>query len=153
MGIIFLVVGLLMIIVGGRGTYAQFGSQLASEFQGPNNFSYQALALAAVGMVGYIPQVQKISRWLLAFILLVILIGNKGSTGFYSQFTSALQAGPKAPQQPGQNTTTTKLTTGQTITGNPTFTQSLSVPGGGGFWNWAGLTGVENFLFGAPQGQ
>ncbi len=98
MGFVFLIVGLLMIVTGGRGTYAQFGSQIAGEFQGQNNFTYQLVALGAIGALGYIPALQTISRWALAFILLVILLGNKNNAGFFPQFQAALKAGPTAPQ-------------------------------------------------------
>lgn len=98
MGFVLLFVGLLMIVTGMRGTYAQFGSQLASEFQGQNSFTYQMLAIGAIGIAGYIPAVQTISRWLLAFVVLIILLGNKNQTGFITQLQAALKTGPTPPQ-------------------------------------------------------
>lgn len=100
MAFVLIIVGLLMIISGGRGTYAQFGSQVASEFQGQNNFTYQMIALGAIGMLGYIPQLQTISRWALAFILIVLVLNSKQGS-FISQFQNALSQGPTAPNPVG----------------------------------------------------
>jgi hypothetical protein len=94
MGLPLLIIGLLMVITGGRGTYAQFGSQVASEFQGPNSFTYWLLAIGILGAVGYIKPLQKISRLLMALVLIVIFLANKG---FFAKFTQALQTGPTQP--------------------------------------------------------
>jgi len=95
MGFALLIVGLLMVITGARGTYAQFGRQIASEFQGQNNFTYWLLAIGTIGALGYIQSLQVISRWLMALILLSIFLSHKG---FFAQFQAALKAGPVAPQ-------------------------------------------------------
>jgi hypothetical protein len=148
MGLVLLIVGLLMIITGARGTYAQFGQQIAGEFSGNNSFTYQMAAIGAVGAVGYIPALQSISRWLLAFILLVILIGNKNSSGFFPQFQAALQNGPQQPNAvsnaasaptPAQVSTATNPASGPAA--------ALGLPGGsGGFWNYIGLPQVGNYF-------
>ncbi len=94
MAIPLLIIGLLMVITGGRGTYAQFGSQVASEFQGQNSFTYWLLAIGILGAVGYITPLQKISRMLMALVILVIFLANKG---FFAKFTAALKQGPVKP--------------------------------------------------------
>jgi hypothetical protein len=122
MGFVLLIIGLLMVITGARGTYAQFGSQVASEFQGQNSFTYQMIALGSIGALGYIPALQTISRWALALILLVVLLGNKGGNGFFTQFQAALQQGPKAPQTPQAGTSNTALSPQALGTGSDTGT-------------------------------
>ena len=94
MGLVLLIAGLLMVITGARGTYAQFGSLVAGEFQGPNNFVYWALALGGLGLVGYIPKLQTVSRLLMTLVLLTLILSHKG---FFAQFQAALKAGPKQP--------------------------------------------------------
>jgi hypothetical protein len=150
MPFVLLIVGLLMIITGARGTYAQFGSQLASEFEGTNNFTYQMIALGAVGALGYIPALQTISRWALALILLVILLSNKNSNGFYSEFQAALQNGPTAPQPVGNVSTITPSNPsgGPTLNFGPLGTLNLNPidPNGpiGETWSsFLGLFGQE----------
>lgn len=104
MGFALLIVGLLMVITGARGTYTQFGSQIASEFTGQNNFTYWLIAIGAVGAVGYIQSLQVISRYLMALIILSIFLSHKG---FFSQFQAALQSGPKQPNTTGSNSSNT----------------------------------------------
>jgi len=94
MGYPLVLIGLLMVITGGRGTYAQFGKQIASEFQGPNNFAYWLLALGVIGALGYIQTLQTISRYMMALVLLSIFLSHKG---FFAQFQAAMKAGPAAP--------------------------------------------------------
>jgi len=106
MGFALVLVGLLMVITGGRGTYAQFGSLVAGEFSGPffppkgqgsTNFASWFIALGTVGALGYISSLQTISRYLMALILLSIVLSHKG---FFAQFQAALTAGPKTPNAP-----------------------------------------------------
>lgn len=87
-------IGVLTIVVGARGTYAQFGQLLASEFTGTNNFVYWFLAIFGVGALGYVDSLRTISRLLLVMVLLVLILANKG---FFNQFKTALQQGPKTP--------------------------------------------------------
>lgn len=94
MGFAILFVGLLMVITGARGTYAQFGTQIASEFRGPNNFAYWFIAIGSIGALGYIQSLQTISRYLMALILLSLFLSHRG---FFAQFNAALKTGPVAP--------------------------------------------------------
>lgn len=94
MGFALLLIGLLMVVTGARGTYSQFAAQVASEFQGEHNFGYWLIAVGSAGALGYIPALQTISRYLMALIVLSIFLSNKG---FFAQFQSALQTGPKQP--------------------------------------------------------
>lgn len=95
-----IIIGLLMIVTGSRGTYAQFGSLVASEFQGQNNFIYWFLAIISVGAIGYIDSLRVISRLLLALVLISIIFSHKG---FFAQFQQALKTGPKQPDAVGSS--------------------------------------------------
>ncbi len=158
MGFFLLIIGLLMVVTGLRGTYAQFGSQLASEFRGQNNFTYQLVALGAIGAVGYIPALQTMSRWLLAALLFILLI-EKGNQSFFTQFTAALNTGPQTPSATGAASgpsvasqipsgQAAALAAGQTVSGvvtlpgsAPTSTQGATIANtSGGFWNWLGIS-------------
>jgi hypothetical protein len=124
MGIALLFVGLLMVIVGARGTYAQFGSQIASEFRGQNNFTYWLLAILAVGALGYIEPIQRISRLLMTLVLLALFLSHKG---FFAQFQAALKAGPTQPQAPGQVASTAGGPTNPSVS-LPSSSGGFSVP-------------------------
>lgn len=95
MPIALIIIGIVMVVTGGRGTYSQFGSQLASEFQGQNSFTYWLIGIIGAGSLGYIPTLQTVSRLLMALIVLSIFLSHKG---FFQQFQNALKQGPTQPQ-------------------------------------------------------
>lgn len=95
MAFVLVVTGLLMIVTGARGTYAQFGQQVTSDFTGQGNFTWWIIALGSVGTLGYIEALRELSRLFMALILTVMLLSNRG---FFTQLTAALKSGPTAPQ-------------------------------------------------------
>lgn len=99
MGFALVVAGLLMIVTGGRGTYAAFGAQVAKDFTGPpgQNFTYFLVGIGAVGALGYVQSLRTISRLFMLLVIISIFLANKG---FFAQFTQALKTGPVAPQAP-----------------------------------------------------
>lgn len=97
--------GLLMIVVGARGTYAQFGQQVVSDFTGPGNFTYWLASLGAVGALGYVEAFREFSRWFMALIIIGMILSNKG---FFAKFTAALKGGPTAPNATTQAATPTQ---------------------------------------------
>jgi hypothetical protein len=98
MAFVLVTVGLLMIVTGARGTYAQFGSQVASDFTGSQPFTYWVAAIIGVGSIGYIDALRTFSRLFLALILVSMVLANKG---FFAKLTDALKTGPVAPQGSG----------------------------------------------------
>jgi hypothetical protein len=98
MAFVLTTVGLLMIVTGARGTYAQFGSQVASDFTGSQPFTYWLAAIGAVGAIGYIDALKTFSRLFLTLILVSMVLANKG---FFAKFTAALKSGPVAPTGSG----------------------------------------------------
>jgi hypothetical protein len=100
MGLAFTIIGLLLVITGIQNTYADFGSTVAGEFSGKNNFAYWIAAILLVGVLGYIPAMTKFSHWFMALILLSLFLSHKG---FFQAFQSALAQGPTAPNVAGSN--------------------------------------------------
>lgn len=98
MAFVLVVVGLLMIVTGARGTYAQFGSQVAGDFTGDHNFLYWIAAIGGVGALGYIDALRTFSRYFMALILVVLILANGG---FFAKLTAALKSGPIAPEGSG----------------------------------------------------
>lgn len=94
MAFVFTIVGILMIVTGVKGTYAAFGSQVASDFTGSQPFTYWVAAILGIGAIGYIDALKTVSRLFLTLILVSMVIANKG---FFNQLTAALKAGPIAP--------------------------------------------------------
>lgn len=97
MALVLVVIGMLMVITGARGTYAQFGSQVASDFTGPQPFTWWIAAIAGVGALGYIDALRVFSRLFMALIIISMVLSNQG---FFAKLTDALQKGPEAPKAP-----------------------------------------------------
>lgn len=95
MAFVFTITGLLMIVTGVKGTYSQFGAQVASDFTGSQPFTYWVAAILGIGAIGYIDALRTVSRLFLALILVSMVLANKG---FFNQLTAALKDGPIAPQ-------------------------------------------------------
>ena len=89
------IIGLLMIITGINNTYAQFATQLQTDFGGSRGFIVWAIALAAVGALGYINDLRQFSHYFMALILISFVLSNKG---VFQNLQAALASGPKAPQ-------------------------------------------------------
>lgn len=100
MAFVLVIAGMLMIVTGAKGTYAQFGAQVASDFTGPGNFTYWLAAIGSVGALGYVDALRTVSRLFLALILIAMVLANKG---FFNQLTAALNKGPIAPILPASN--------------------------------------------------
>lgn len=124
--------GILMIVTGALGTYAQFGKQVAGDFTGKGNFLYWLAAIFAVGALGYYSPLQGVSR---LFILLIIISMVLSNRGFFAKFQEALNKGPVAPAPINGASSATNTLPGS----GPSFIQSLKKPGGGGFWDWSGI--------------
>lgn len=91
----FIIVGLVLVISGVRGTGTQLLALIKGEFQGKDNYLYWAVAILAIGAVGYVPSLRPLSRAFLVLVLIVLVLktGKTSNTGggFFKQFTTALQ--------------------------------------------------------------
>lgn len=116
------IIGLLMIITGINNTYAQFGAQLQTDFGGSKGFLVWALALAAVGALGYIENLRTFSHYFMALILLSFILSNKG---VFQNLQAALAKGPTAPQPGAPSTFTIPIQLGGSMAGQ-TVTPSAS---------------------------
>ncbi len=81
------IIGIIMIITGAKGTQDDLGNQLLKDFTGENNFMYWIVAIGGVGALGYIKPIQPFSRAFMALIIVAMVIRNGG---FFDKFTEAL---------------------------------------------------------------
>jgi hypothetical protein len=79
----FLIVGLVLVISAVRGTSSQLLTLLKGDFTGSNNFTAWMLAILLVGSLGYIKQIQPLSRAFLVLLVIVLLLSNGG---FFAKF-------------------------------------------------------------------
>jgi hypothetical protein len=91
----FLIVGIVLVVSGVKGTSQQLLTLVKGDLQGQNSYLYWIVAILLIGSVGYVPEFKSLSRAFLILVL-VVLVLREGSTsnsggGFFQQFTSALQ--------------------------------------------------------------
>lgn len=146
MAFLFTIVGLLMIVTGVKGTYAQFGAQVASDFTGSQPFTYWVAAILGVGAVGYVDALRGVSRLFLALILVSMVLANGG---FFAKLTGALKAGPQAPTgsgAPASSGATSSVLQPAGSTAGATGTPNTDGPGQGKFNAYANT--FMQYIFG-----
>lgn len=131
MALAFILVGLAIIVVAIRNTYADLGSALAQDmFTG--QFWEWIVALLIIAAIGYVPYLRTPSRWLLALLIVVFIIAN--GSGFFSKLQSAGAAKPTSGTQTAADTAA-----------NPTIGEALpvqlNISGSGGIGGLLGSIG------------
>lgn len=89
------IVGLILVITGVKGTQAALAAELKEDLTGDNNFTWWILAIGTIGALGYISAFRSFSRWFMALIIISMLLANRG---FFSQLEEAFRSGPIAPE-------------------------------------------------------
>jgi hypothetical protein len=115
---ILILIGAVLLIAALRNTQGDLAT--AIETDAPGFFKW-ALAIMAVGALGWVPGMRTISRWLLALVLVVLVLRNYSK--LFAGFKSLSQTTPvasNAPTTPAQayvaNPNAPNITTAQ-ITG------------------------------------
>jgi len=83
-----IIVGLMLLSSGLKGTEHELGQQLQTDLLGTGGFIGWALAIIALGALGFIPIFEKASKYLLLLLFVVILVRNGG---VFEQFQGAIQ--------------------------------------------------------------
>ncbi len=152
---LFLVfIGLIIIVAAVRNTLGALTTQLASDLTGGSGSAQQVAnstglapltglvnqggflvwfgAILAIGLLGYIPKLELISRGLLGLVLLTLFL--KSGTGFFSQLqqqlSSAPTPGPVPPAVPG-NLPAFPVQSTSTATTQSGVTGAAALPGVG----------------------
>lgn len=73
MGIIALAIGIILIVSAVRNSQGALFSALETDVP---KFVVWAAAILAVGIIGAIPGLKPVSRWLLALVIVVIVVNN-----------------------------------------------------------------------------
>jgi hypothetical protein len=83
-----LVLGIMLMASGLKGTEHKLGQQITNDLLGTDGFIGWIAAFGAIGAIGYIPKLEQPSRYLMALMLVVIVLRNGG---VFQQFQAALQ--------------------------------------------------------------
>lgn len=91
----FIIVGVVMVISGVRGTSQDLLTLVKGDLTGKNSYLYWLIAILLIGSVGYVPSLRSLSRAFLALVLIVLVlkVGNPstGNGGFFQQFSAAIK--------------------------------------------------------------
>lgn len=134
MPFIFLLVGLILLIVGIRGTQKELLSVIVDLFTGPNNLTFWALAMIAVGSFGYIPQLRKLAIGLMVLIL-VSLVLSKQNQDFFNQFISQFSQATSGIKARTSVNNLNASGNGATMGNLPTESQFEQMFGGNLYWS------------------
>lgn len=147
MPFMLIVIGLVLVITSIQNTYSALGQQLQKDLVGPQGFIVWALALIAVGALGYVNGWEKFSRWFLALILIAIVLAQSKRAGGAGLFGNALTQ-IKNPKVPQANSTNQPATTQAPLNapGNVLGVPSQTPPGG--WFDW--MTALPTFKFTNP---
>lgn len=129
-----ILIGLLLVITGAKGTQGALVNELREDFTGAGNFTYWVLALGSIGALGYVDSLRTFSRWFMALIIIAMVLSNQG---FFQKLTEALAAGPVSPEntaaprslpneKTSQSAAPTDLIPGAAIMGIPGLTVSVA---------------------------
>jgi hypothetical protein len=88
MPFVFGIIGIVLVVSGVRGTTSQLTALVKSDFTGTPNYLEWMVAIFLVGAVGYIKELNTISRMFMALVVIGLLWSNKG---VFSQFTSGIE--------------------------------------------------------------
>ena len=92
-----IIIGLLLIISGARGTYSDLKTLLVEDFTGPGNFFYWIVAVGVAGCLGYVPGLERFSRAFLGLVILAMILAHRG---FFKKFMEALGSVAPASAEP-----------------------------------------------------
>lgn len=92
-----IVIGVIILVAGIRGTHVQLGHQLAADFTGAGNFIYWLIAVGVIGLIGYVPGLDRFSKAFMVLLALSFILANRG---FFNQFNAAIKSGTAAPSAP-----------------------------------------------------
>lgn len=100
MPFIMLLFGAVLAITAYRGTTEELFDLLKGDFTGDKNFFYWIVSIGVVGLIGYIPRMEAVSRLIFVLIFVVVFVSNKG---IFAKFTEALQSASATPEEPKQD--------------------------------------------------
>jgi hypothetical protein len=95
MGLIALFIGIVLIVAAVRNSQGALFSALEADVP---KFVVWAAAIIAIGIIGAIPGLKPVSRWLLALVIVVIVVNNYQR--LVTGFQNAYQKSPTG-DQPG----------------------------------------------------
>ncbi|MDR3562358.1 MAG: hypothetical protein P4N59_13135 [Negativicutes bacterium] len=110
-----ILIGLVLIVSGVEGTELDLGKQLKTDFTGSGSYLYWAVAIVAIGVIGYVNELKKFSDVFMA-LLLVSLVFHNG--GVFSNANKELASANNSPVSLPETDTQTSSGTGSSGSSN-----------------------------------
>lgn len=99
----FAFVGLLIFVIGIRGTHREAIELIRADFTGQGNFFTWIGAIMGIGALGYIKPIEPISKAFLSLVILVMFLSNEGFFARFQQQVFNRATPPATPTAaPGQ---------------------------------------------------
>lgn len=92
MPVVAIILGIVLVDLGFRGTEHEFATQLGEDFGGGQFWAWLA-AIAIIGAVGYYSPLKRISNLGIALVVVALVFRN---SGVLAQFADVLKSPPKA---------------------------------------------------------
>jgi hypothetical protein len=126
----FVIIALILIDVSFRNTQGALGTQLESDLPG---FAKWAVAIMVIGALQWIPGFTNPAKALLALVLIVVVVVNKGA---FSNFVSAVEGTPASVsvQEPPEITGTPEIDL-NTVGSNTASTATSALGSVGSFFS------------------
>jgi hypothetical protein len=93
MPFVFIIIGIVLLVSGARGSSSDLLTLVKGDLTGSNNFGYWILSILVIGALGYIDDLRTVSRGFLVLVIIVLLLNEDKQSGtgggFFSQFQAA----------------------------------------------------------------
>lgn len=142
MPFLFLIIGALLFIAAYQNTHGDLAKQLGVDV--PPYLTW-ALAIGAIGAIGWVPGFKTPSRWLLALVLVVIVMKN------YQAMLSGFQGIGSAQAAAPSPTPATAAAAGQVPTAPQIAGTSSGTMVAGGGANLPAIAGIPQLSFDPSQ--
>lgn len=115
MPIVLIIAGVVFLVSGTRGTASTLLSLLRGDLTGKDSYLYWAVAILAIGALGYSDTLKPFSRAMTALVVIVLFLKNGGVFDKFNQeFFSKDTAISGNPPKIGASGTSTQNVGGQT---------------------------------------
>ncbi len=81
MPLVFIGLGIVFILTGLKGDAGSLWDLVRGDFSGPNNYVYWMISILALGSLGYVESLQKLSRLFIVLVIIVLLLNRNKATG------------------------------------------------------------------------
>lgn len=92
MAFVFIIIGIVLLASGVRGTSGDLYTALQKDFSpsaqspGQHSFAVWAATILIIGALGYVKSFQALSRTFMALVIIVLLLSNSGFFAKFNQF-------------------------------------------------------------------